>query len=409
MQLLNTGGMAEIFLANRLGPGQFNKKCVIKRLRPDFTGHPELLQMFQEEANLAARFQHQNLPQVFEVGWDEGLPFYAMEYLDGWDLSQLHRFAALQAGRRLPLQHVLYAIAQAATGLNYAHNVSDETGPLNVVHRDVSPANIFVTKYGDVKVVDFGIAHSREKSVKTETGALKGKLMYMSPEQTQGTNVDARSDIFSLGIVLYELTVGERPFDGPAGSSALIAAENIRSGRFEPPSRAVIGYPPDLETIVMKALAKDPADRFQSADEFAEALESFVDTSHLRSSARSLRSFVEDCMTGKGAPKTAVRVASQLKSEEFPRLASLIDTAQVSADQTQVDVPPTSSRRGSLLTAGLLVSLTAALVALAFVSTRNSPATEARHLGVPPQPATTNEPPSSHADVSAMPDASLEP
>ena len=287
---LNAGGMAEVYLARHRGPGGFDKLCVVKRMRPELRSRPHSVDMFLDEARLAALFRHENLPQVFEVGLDaDGLPFYAMEYLEGADCRQLNA-AAWRSGRGIPLGNLTKIITEAAVALAYAHAACGSDGrPLRVVHRDISPSNIYVTITGGVKVVDFGVAQSEVQSLETAEGVLKGKLPYMSPEQICGATVDHRSDIFSLGCVLYELSVGDRPFDGTCEFQTM---QRIASGHYDRPTAVVPDYPPALARIVETALQRSPEQRFPSANAMADALEAFSRTIESRVTERSLGAWV---------------------------------------------------------------------------------------------------------------------
>ncbi len=210
---LGHGGMAEVFLAVALGPAGFNKLQVIKRLRPNLAEDPDLCAMFLDEARLAARLNHRNVVQTNEVDRVDGQYFMAMEYLDG---QPLHRILvqAKKLGRPLPLPAISRVLCDALAGLHYAHQLADYDGaPLGVVHRDVSPQNIFVTYDGQVKIVDFGIAKAARRAVETETGVIKGKVSYMAPEQAFG-DVDGRADVFAVGVVLWELVAGRRLWQG---------------------------------------------------------------------------------------------------------------------------------------------------------------------------------------------------
>jgi len=331
-----SGGMAEIFLAHRAGDLQ--KKCVIKRMRPDYRNRPEFVEMFLDEARLAASFHHKNLPQVFEVGWDGDLPYYAMEYLDGADCDQLKRAARKQDGT-LPLQWAIAIVVGAASGLHYAHFSAESDGKLlRIVHRDVSPSNIFVTVDGAVKVVDFGVALSEQRRTKTTDGTLKGKLAYMSPEQINTGDVDHRSDLFSLGIVLYELCTGKHPFAD--GRSELAALTHIAEGVFLPPSAVCDDFPPGLEDIIVRCLAFDPKDRFATADELADALEDFATAAGLSLSSRRLGAYVESLLD----PYADVSIRTAMQSS-LPQLDLAL--RDIAASAHTADVLPIAAEGAS--------------------------------------------------------------
>ena len=270
---LATGGMAEVWLARKVGVQGFEKIVVIKRARPELTD-AATTQYFLDEARLVATLEHPNIAQVYENGIINGSYFFVMEYIDGPDLRRLIE-AALARRQRIPLGAALYIIAHVCTALHYAHEKHDLEGrPLNLIHRDVSPSNVLLSHEGAVKVCDFGIAKAHNRRTRdTQAGVLKGKFSYMSPEQIQSKPVDRRSDVFSIGILLYELTTLSKLFRG-AGDFARI--QKIAEQPIEPPSTRVRNYPPELEAIVMKALAKSPSERYQTAQALQVDLEAFA-------------------------------------------------------------------------------------------------------------------------------------
>ena len=286
---LAQGGMAEIFLARQLGPQGFERAVVLKCSLPQLQENPAHVTMFLDEARLSARLSHPNVVQVFNFGDHDGTPFLAMEYLVGEDLRRLLK-AALASGTLPPWHISVLILMQACDGLHYAHTLTDESGRfLAVVHRDVSPANIFVTYQGTVKVLDFGIAQSALRDAHTEVGQLKGKLLYMSPEQLKSGELDARSDIFSLGVVLYEMLTGVRLFDRPSPAdilSAITSAPVLRPGALNP------SVPPELDEIILQALARDPAARFQSAAVLGERLHALVRPLQLRPAHTELATYL---------------------------------------------------------------------------------------------------------------------
>ncbi|HXS17188.1 MAG TPA: protein kinase, partial [Polyangiaceae bacterium] len=265
---LGMGGMAEVFLARKRGAQGTYKLLVLKRILPEHMSSRRFRVMFAEEAQLATRLNHPNIVQVYDFQdyGDDG-QLLSMEYVDGPDLRALSR-AAHAAGKKLPPQIAAYIVGEVAKGLHYAHERKDERGePLDIVHRDVSPQNILLSYEGAVKVADFGIASAN--LFREEVGVLKGKTGYMSPEQARAQKVDRRTDIYSLGVVLHELLTG-RALHGDLEGDELLAA--VRSGRVEPPSTFAIGIPSEFDELTLKALAVDPAARFQTAREFSSAL-----------------------------------------------------------------------------------------------------------------------------------------
>jgi serine/threonine-protein kinase len=267
---LAEGGMAEIFLSKLLGADGFERNVVIKRMLSNLSSLPDFVEMFREEARLAARLSHPNIIQIHELGFIEGCYYICMEYLAGEDFSTTLR----QAGKKrqyTPLPIVMRVLADAARGLHFAHDFTNESGqPLHIVHRDISPSNLYVTYQGQVKVLDFGIAKASSRLVQTRTGVVKGKYIYMAPEQARGEEVDRRADIFSLGVSLYESMTNVRPF---ARENDLAVLNALLQGDFMPPTRLRPDIPKELEAVVLKAMALRPEDRFATAGEFADALE----------------------------------------------------------------------------------------------------------------------------------------
>ncbi len=267
---IGIGGMGRVHLASVEGPGGFLKWVAIKRIHRHLITDPSAVQMFFDEACLAARISHPNVATVIDLGEDDEGYFIAMEYLHGEPLREIVRRAE-DHGRRVPYDVACRILTDAAEGLHAAHELTDGAGHrLNVVHRDVSPHNLFVTYDGITKVVDFGIAKFRSRVTTTNAAELRGKLAYMSPEQVRGETIDRRSDVFALGIVAWELTTGHRLF--AAGHEGTIVMK-IHGGDVPPPSSIVPDYPRELEAVVMRALAPDRAQRYATARDLARALQ----------------------------------------------------------------------------------------------------------------------------------------
>jgi serine/threonine protein kinase len=270
---IGIGGMASVHLGRMDGPGGFQKWVAIKRIHPHLIEDETFIQMFLDEARVAARISHPNVATVFELGKHEDTYWIAMEYLHGEPLREVMRRTE-ELGAPMPPEIACRVIADAAEGLNAAHELLGKNGEkLNLIHRDVTPHNLFVTYDGTTKVVDFGIAKFSSRMSSTRAGTLKGKLAYMSPEQVQGEPIDRRTDIFALGVVLWELTTGQRLFRMESDLDTLAKVQECNIPR---PSTIVRGYPIDLEKIVMKALAKNRGERFRTAREFSRALQSLL-------------------------------------------------------------------------------------------------------------------------------------
>jgi serine/threonine protein kinase len=270
---LATGGMAEVWLARQLGMQGFEKIVVIKRARPELTD-TETTELFLDEARLVATLEHPNIAQVYEIGAVNGSYFFVMEYVDGADLRRLIE-AAIAKRHPITLADALYIITHVCTALHYAHEKHDLEGrPLRLIHRDVSPSNVLISHDGAIKVCDFGIAKARNRKTEdTQSGVLKGKFSYMSPEQCSSKPIDRRSDVFSIGILLYELSTLTKLFRGTSDFALL---QQIVEKPIPPPSLRVPTYPRELEKIVMKALAKSPDDRYTTAQALQLDLEEFA-------------------------------------------------------------------------------------------------------------------------------------
>ncbi|MBS2020303.1 MAG: protein kinase [Deltaproteobacteria bacterium] len=270
---IGIGGMASVHLARMDGPGGFQKWVAIKKIHPHLVEDDSFVQMFLDEARVAARISHPNVATVFDLGKSEDTYWIAMEYLHGEPLREVMRRTE-ELGTAMPPEIACRVIADAAEGLHAAHELLGKNGEkLNLVHRDVTPHNLFVTYDGVTKVVDFGIAKFSSRMSHTRAGTLKGKLAYMSPEQVHGEGIDRRTDIFALGVVLWELTTGQRLFRMESDLDTLAKVQECNVPR---PSTLIRGYPVDLEKIVMKALAKNRGERFRTARELSRALQSLL-------------------------------------------------------------------------------------------------------------------------------------
>ena len=291
LEKVASGGMAELFKAKKLGIEGFERLLAIKRILPHLSSDDEFIEMFIAEAKLIARLSHKNIAQVYDFGKTDQNYFIAMEYIRGKDLKAIQKRCE-ERNIKLPLSLAVFIAKEAAAALSYAHSQKDSAGKnLNIIHRDVSPQNILISYEGEVKVVDFGIAKATTHA-KTTTGLLKGKLAYMSPEQAWGKTIDQRSDIFSLGIVLYEMLTGQRLFKGDTEINTL---ERVREAKIEAlPSFINADVPPDLEAETLKALKKEVAERYQLASDMEAELGDTlfkllsVDPSHI------LRRFMKD-------------------------------------------------------------------------------------------------------------------
>jgi eukaryotic-like serine/threonine-protein kinase len=287
---LGLGGMAEVFLAVQHGLEGFVKVVTLKRVLPHLSESPDFVEMFVDEARLAARLEHPNIVRTYEFGEHEGQYYTVMEYLAGEDLGSTMNRAAMSR-QAVPLNTAAHIVAQLCCGLHFAHELTDTSGrPLGLVHRDINPSNVIVTYAGEVKIIDFGVAKSAANSNRTISGTIKGKLAYMSPEQVLARGIDRRSDVFSLGVVLWELVAGRPLFTRDSDAATLYSIMNDpipRVGRYR------AGVPEELEALIATALSRTPVDRFTSAEEMQLALETFLATQpklDARGLARSIES-----------------------------------------------------------------------------------------------------------------------
>ena len=352
---LATGGMAQIYLARQSGLGSFERHVVLKTILRERASDQRFVTMFLDEAKLAATLNHQNVAQVYEVDQADGAYFMAMEYVHGENARAILE-TTLRRGWTIPLELAIMIISGAAAGLHHAHERRGKAGaPLNIVHRDVSPANIMVGYDGSVKVLDFGIAKAEERATKTVGGTIKGKYGYMSPEQCKGKPIDRRSDIFALGIVLYELTTLRRAFKGNDDFETM---KRIVAGDVVLPSIAVPGYPRELEAIVLTAMANDSAARFQTGQELIEALDAFAVRAKLTGSNTAMGRFMTQLFGTKrepwvehhhGAEKTDISIESgepDLDNEK----TSIVEHHQVPADAFRPpDENVIDTRRGATM------------------------------------------------------------
>jgi serine/threonine protein kinase len=311
LRKIAAGGMAEIFLAKQTGISGFERMLVIKRILPHLAENKEFITMFLDEARIAAQLNHPNVVQIYDLGRlpTEGQGrhqdsyYIAMEYIHGEDIRKIYN-QEVQRSARIPFEYASHIIGQAAAGLDYAHRKVDINGQaLGLVHRDISPQNLLVTYDGHIKIVDFGVAKAANKMAQTRSGVLKGKYSYMSPEQAQGMKIDSRTDIFALAVVLYEITCGVRLFKRENELETLHA---VIACEVTPPSKLDPGYPAELEKIVMKALSKNPARRYQAAGDFARDLDEYSQSVSKALTARDVAGYMQDLFADKLAEELLV-------------------------------------------------------------------------------------------------------
>jgi eukaryotic-like serine/threonine-protein kinase len=324
---LGHGGMADVFLAMIGGPtgSGFTKLAVIKRLRPNLVEDPEFVAMLVDEARISARLNHPNVIQTIEVGVEGEEYYLAMEFLEGQPLHRIQRRAA-RTGIPLPRDLEYLVIADALAGLHHAHELADYDGtPLGIVHRDVTPQNVFVTYDGSVKVVDFGIAKAAGRASETKQGIVKGKVRYMSPEQALGGTVDRRTDIFAAGILLWGAATGRR-FWGDTDDLGIVQA--LVAGKFDPSPRALDPkVPAEIDAMCRKALACNPDDRYATAADFLADLEAFL-ADHIVSARRRLGAYLTSNFGKERAELRSVVERASRRERAQPSVAVLMASTQ---------------------------------------------------------------------------------
>ena len=291
LERIAIGGMAEIFKAKAPGLGGFEKILAIKRLHPRYSQDADFIEMLIDEARITVELSHSNIGQIFDLGKVEDHYFIAMEFIDGRDLYRVMK-RLKDRNLAFPMDAAAYVAAEACAGLDYAHRKKDSRGrPLHIVHRDVSPQNVLLSYEGDAKLVDFGIAKAALRAYETESGIIKGKFYYMSPEQARGETLDHRTDIFSLGIVLYEALTGDLLYKD---DDEITLLSRVRRAEIEPPSRLRPEIPRQLEAIVMKALARDREERYPSAQHMQRDLARFLRDSDVVNSKSRVAAFMRE-------------------------------------------------------------------------------------------------------------------
>ena len=332
LRKLARGGMAELFLARTVGPENFEKLVVLKKILPNFAENPKFVRLFLDEARLAATLDHPHIAHVYDMGKIDSNYFFTMEYIHGQDVrSTLRRTARFD--QKFPLDHTVLIVHAVAAALHYAHERRKPDGSLlDIVHRDVSPSNILISYDGAIKLVDFGVAKAATSSVKTRTGTLKGKIAYMSPEQAKGSTVDRRSDVFALGIVLWEMITTQRLFKG---DNDLATIQLIINSKPQPPRELRPECPEELERIALKALSNDPETRYQTAEELQLDLEELARELRLKQSAIALRShmqelFAEEIKSWKAAQASGVTLMDHVTTASVVEMTTPVSENEIS-------------------------------------------------------------------------------
>lgn len=358
-----SGGMASIHLARRLGDAGFRTTVAVKRLHPQYARDETFVAMFLTEARLAARIRHENVVTVLDVVAEGSEVFLVMDLVQGMSLSQLRAELNTHNTGPVPLPIAASILSGMLNGLHAAHEARAESGePLQIVHRDVSPQNVLVGFDGVTRVVDFGIAHARNRFYETSgEGLIRGKLPYMSPEQIRGASFDRRTDLFSAGVVAWELLTGRRLFDH---AEPPVVITKIASAPIEPPSAVRPELPRAVDAVVLRALSRDPAERYATAEAFAVALERVMGVAPARDVRDWLVEELGDSVTLRA--EALARVESEAELTEITKSAALPDATAASSSAAHAKTPPT--RRSPRATAAGRGVLLVALVSLAVVA-----------------------------------------
>jgi serine/threonine-protein kinase len=325
---LDAGGMAEVFRGVAESMEGFKKAVAIKRVLPNLTKNQKFVSMFLDEARLSLFLQHANIVQVFDISkTPDNAYFLVMEYVDGCNLKTLIE-RQKQRGKRMEIAHTIYLMIECCKALNYAHVLEHpETGePLGIVHRDISPPNILLSKNGEVKLVDFGLAKANSQIESTDPGVVKGKFSYLSPEAASGLDVDHRADVFAVGIILWEMFTGRRLFYGDTDYQTV---EQVRQARVPSIQALNPEIEPELEQVVRKALARDPEDRYMHAADLGDALAQYLFSRRMKVTARDIAQLVRDAQLEQMRKRSSEPKGSlidALINDEVQRLSSLVGT-----------------------------------------------------------------------------------
>ncbi|NMB75847.1 MAG: protein kinase [Myxococcales bacterium] len=376
---LATGGMGEIWLAEQRGISGFRKRVVIKTILECFSDDAALVDMFLGEGKIAAGFTHPNIAQTYDLGCIEGTYYIAMEFVNGRDLREL-LLANIDRRRFIPLNLVLRIVAECCQGLQYAHTWKTPDGqPAGIVHRDISPQNILVTFEGAVKIVDFGIAKATHMASKTRSGVLKGKYAYMAPEQVRGREIDGRVDIFSLGVVMYEMVTARRLFKR---NSEMATLDAVLQCEVPPPRRLDEKIPREVEGLVMRAVAREPEQRFQTALEMQLAVEQVMLECALPASLAHVAAYMGEMFGGAESERRTGAGGTERRMSQLPGVREpSVALERTAAYAPGLDLP--SPDRGGGDTRNLLVSRSRP----APVEKTTTPVTGSR--SVPPPPRTS--------------------
>lgn len=318
VQRIAAGGMAEVFRAESAGLEGFKKKVAIKRVLPHLSEKKQFIGMFLDEARLSAHLSHSNCVQVFDIGVGDNTYFIVMEYVDGADLKATIEYTRKHY-RTFPVEEAVAICVKICEGLAYAHELKDDNGePLNIVHRDMSPPNVLITRYGEVKIVDFGLAKANSQLEQSEPGIIKGKFSYLSPEAALGHSVDARTDVFAVGIILWEMLAGRRLF---LGETDLETVRQVQAAKIPSIRELNPDVPPELEQVLLASLARDPAVRYQTARDLGRDLNEILFRTGRAVSAFDIATLVQQVIDARDQEK------QQRPKDKASIIGELIDDA----------------------------------------------------------------------------------
>lgn len=345
LEKLAMGGMAEVWLARSIGSSGVGKFVAVKRILPQFSEQPEFIEMFREEANIAINLQHANIVTINEFG-EEKVQFYiVMDLVNGRNLKQILN-KVKTSNVALSIEHIVYICKEIAAGLDYAHRCIDPktAKPLNIIHRDMSPHNVMISFEGEVKVVDFGIAKAETQVEATRAGTLKGKFGYMSPEQADAQQVDQRTDIFSLGIIMWELLANDRLF---VGKNEIEILRKIKDCNIQPLRKLNATVPPELEKIVAKSLAKDRNLRYRNADDFHRDLHKFLNVKYPDFSKADFAKFLKNLFS-KEIEEVSRKLLDYAKTDFSQYVSVATGGNPVATEKTSVNTAITSTQPTSV-------------------------------------------------------------
>jgi len=334
IEKLESGGMAEVFRAESEGLQGFKKQVAIKRVLPHLSEKKKFISMFLDEARLSAHLTHSNCVQVFDIGVGDNAYFIVMEFVDGANLKSIVESLRKQ-GKEFPVAYAAFIALEICKGLSYAHELRDPSGQdLHIVHRDMSPPNVLITKFGEIKIVDFGLAKANSQLERSEPGIIKGKFSYLSPEAAMGQDVDARTDIFAVGIILWELLTGQRLF---MGDTDFQTVKKVQQAQIPSASAINPAVPADLERILAKSLTREPDARYRTARELGQDLSKFMFKQGTPVSSFDIAQIVQSAMKDrhkvKAKPKASI--IESLIEEALLEFTSLTDEEKAEAERKE--------------------------------------------------------------------------